>query len=182
MIHTRRVGRIGVCSLVAALGFTFFNCSESRAGSEESPKYCLITPKHLRGDVNIVSKDSPSVATLMRVSGKRIKGFFDGKMEKLGFGTPECFFIGGSVSSHPIDGVRHSNTGPSSKPGRSDSLDMSGSDFFPTVGYFSRVSDKGKKSVALGVGFKEGRVGELSDDDGTGRPEAKVALMIGFGF
>ena len=103
-------------------------------------------------------------------------------MKKIGFGTPDCFFINGQVKADPVKGVQHVYTGPASDPAADFTAQRGEDNLFPTVGYFNRVSRNESMGVAFGLGLSNSDKDVFGDTDETGRPEARVALMIGFGF
>jgi hypothetical protein len=102
-------------------------------------------------------------------------------MKKVGIGTPDCFAIGQQDKrvhsfAHPDMMYRNLNGYVEALSG-----DLEIRPFFPTAGYFNRVSREGKSAVALGVGVMGGPATALQQQPPSS-PSAGVSLMIGFGF
>jgi hypothetical protein len=146
-------------------------------------KFCLIIPPEIKKAADtkgggLVRAIGPMTAATSASDGK-IVSFFNGKMEKLGVGTPDCFRIS------PMDqpgSVTEAQMLSSDPVGYSEALDgeFELRSFFPSVGYFNRASSDGTSAVAVGIGLKgpSGTLGGVPE----GNPSAGVSLMFGFGF
>ncbi len=170
------------CSFLAVFGVAALQCGKAQAGEDTAPRYCVIVKPDVRRNVSGQTgmvKPAAVSGRFTPVTGEKNVSFFSGAIKKIGFGTPKCFFINGRVESNPLKGIQHVYTGPGSAPAP-DTAELNGEEgFFPTVGYFNRVADQAK-GVALGVGIGSSSTEELQE--GPARPEAKVALILGFGF
>lgn len=156
--------------------------AEEDAGKKgDGVKFCVI----LRPEIKEAASGSVGITravpeTMARVSGRDKKSFFKGSMGKLGFGAPDCFFIDGRVAADSAVGERTIH-GPVYHESEGITGDRDTRGFFPSAGFYSHSSQEGKMGFAFGVGL--GNSAQSSwDDKGVGTPEAKVSLMLGFGF
>ena len=142
-------------------------------------KFCVV----LRPDV----KPSPGTEKILvgepaadtgSVRGIGSTSFFEGTVQKLGFGTPDCFFINGQIKSNPVTGDEGLHAGPDERL-EAIATERHGRDFFPTAGFFNRTSFGNRGGLAIGAGLAGSS--SLEGDEGT-TPQAKVSLMFGFGF
>ncbi|MFC1657539.1 hypothetical protein ACFL2P_03100 [Candidatus Moduliflexota bacterium] len=104
--------------------------------------------------------------------------FFEGSVQKLGFGAPDCFFINRQIKSNPVTGNEGLHAGPAERL-EAMATEREGRDFFPTVGFFNRTSFGRGGGLAVGAGLAGSSL--LEEEEGT-KPEAKVSVMFGFGF
>lgn len=147
----------------------------------EGVKFCVI----IRPEVKEAASGNVGIAravpeALARVSGQKNESFFKGKMGKLGFGAPDCFFIENRDAADSATGeLAIYGPGNHVVEGLEGARETRG--FFPSAGYYSRSSQDGKMGVAFGVGFGNSAPSSW-EDKGAGAPEAKVSLMLGFGF
>lgn len=162
---------------LAALFLTLLHVKPALCGeavsSADGRKFCLINPPRAEKTTtghkaDIRAKTGP----FSRVSSGRILTFFTGKMEKLGVGTPQCFFINAPPTVDPTAGIDEITEDPFERVEKRS--------FFPSVGYFKRSSVNSRQSIAIGVGLDRSSPSPESLEEGGA--EGKVSLMVGFGF
>jgi hypothetical protein len=168
-----------ICGCLAALVFSLFNHGTLKAAEGQGPSFCVVIPPDVKKAAQERGRGAAAFATpLVKAAENKKKTFFSGKSEKIGFGAPDCFAISGQNGDE---------ASMEANPGHVDSasyfernrLAKESKDFFPNAGYYSRSSVDGSKALAIGVGLG---ANEDPWQAKAAKPEAKVGLMIGFGF
>jgi hypothetical protein len=152
------------------------------AGHDETtgPRFCVVLKPELKkaAEVNVGMVKPASDPLAPMISGK-IRNFFTGSMQKLGFGAPKCFFINDQIQNNPVVGSQALHADPFDYI-ESLASEREGRDFFPSAGFFSRSSQEGRIGMALGLGLSGASPSPLEQE--TPSPGVKAGLMFGIGF
>jgi len=173
------------CCCVVAVTGAVLTPSAKAASSDLSAtvgkkKFCVIVRPLSPGNRPV---DSRPLLQDDRSSSSHVDGplvsFFKGQVNKIGFGAPKCFSVTQVIAPSLTETVLSASE--AADPSIQGLIRRDANCFFPSVGYYSRFSQKGSQAVALGFGLKGPDPADGGRELPT-TPDASVAVMVGFAF